>query len=68
MMMDRTALALAQAFLEDMLGAGMAFPAIIGDAEIVAQFRHRCGAIPDCLMNSSFGYIIADADNHGIPV
>jgi hypothetical protein len=66
MMMD--GIALAQAFLEDVLGAGMAFPAIVCDAEVVAKFRHRCDAIADCLVNSSFGYIIADTNNHDIPV
>jgi hypothetical protein len=66
MVMD--GIALAQAFLEDVLCAGMTFPTVVCDAEIVAKFRHRCHAITDCLMNSSFGYIIADTNNHGIPV
>jgi hypothetical protein len=66
MMMD--GIALAQAFLEDVLCAGMALPAIVCDAEIIAKFRHRCHAIADSLMNSSFGYIIADTNNHDIPV
>ena len=60
--------ALAQALLENMLGAGMAFSAIVCNAEIVAQFRHGRNAFADRLMNSSFGYIIADTDNHDIPV
>ena len=66
MMMGGAAL-LAQAFLENVLGAGMAFSAIVCDAQIVAKFRHGRNAIADRLMNSSFGYIIADTNNHGIP-
>lgn len=66
MMMDGGAL--AQALLQNLLRAGMAFAAIVCDAEIVAKFRHGCRAIPDRLMNSSFGYIIADTNNHDIPV
>jgi hypothetical protein len=62
------AIALAQAFLENMLCAGMAFPAIVCDAEIFSKFRHGSRAIADCLMDSTFGYVIADANNHDCPV
>ena len=62
------AIALAQAFLENMFCAGMAFPAIVCDAEIFSKFRHGCYAIPDSLMDSTFGYVIADANNHDCPV
>jgi hypothetical protein len=61
-------MALAQALLENMLCAGMAFPAIVCDAEIFSKFRHRSCAIANRLMDSTFGYVIADTNNHDCPV
>jgi hypothetical protein len=60
--------ALAQTFFEDMLCTGMAFSTIVCDAEIFSKFRHRGCAIADRLMDSTFGYVIADANNHDCPV
>ena len=60
----RMAVALAQAFLENMLRARITFSTIVCDAEIAPKFRHGSRAIADCLMDSTFGDIIADANNH----
>ena len=64
----RMVVALAQAFLENVLRARITFPAIVCDAEIVPKFRHGSRAIAHRLMDSTFGDIIADANNHDSPV
>lgn len=62
------ALALVQAFLENVLRARITFPTIVCDAEILPKFRHGSGAIAHRLMDSTFGYIIADTNDHDSPV
>jgi hypothetical protein len=51
-------------FVQYFLGAGMAFPAASGDAQVAAQFGHVAQAQSDGLTDFTIRYVVADTNNH----
>jgi len=56
-----------QALPKNRFGAGVALAAAGADAKLVAQFGHRGDSRVHCLADLTFGYVVANTDNHGWP-
>ena len=58
---------IAQAFAQDVFGAGMAFAAASANTELLAKLGHGGHACVHCLMNLAFRNVVTNTYDHCTP-